>query len=90
MPLSAGRESPLPGVRPLPLPRRVEEREEEAFSFSFSSLTRSSAILSKTDCSSGIVGLGAPPTVPSKAMSTNTPDYGVIKGKAYLRYSDSS
>ena len=36
------------------------------------------------------VGLGAPPTAPSSAMSTNVEVYALIRGKAYLRFSINS
>jgi hypothetical protein len=37
-----------------------------------------------------MVGLGAPETVPSMAMSISTPVYGVIKGRAWRRFSTNS
>jgi hypothetical protein len=40
--------------------------------------------------SADTVGLGAPPTAPSSAMSTRVEVYALIKGRAYLRFSNSS
>ena len=74
--------APEPRPRPRPLPLFEVGVWEAYLSFSFSALSCNSATLSKMPCKAVTVGLGAPPTAPSSAMSTRVEVCALSKGNA--------